>query len=194
MNREFLITILQGVENAKREHRNNAVLKIIESPNLFPYLIKETFNVDDKLSIRAAWILEWICTHNGLQLLVPHLKEFTENINTVYFDGSVRTCAKICEHISIAYNDKKSHEIQDALTKNQLDKIIEVGFDWLIKPQKIAVKAYTMNTLYLLGFHVEWVHPALADIIRKDIIHKSKGCEARGKKILSLISIKQNRI
>lgn len=188
MNREFLITILQNVENAKRTYRNDAARKIIDTPGLFPYLVKETFNVDDKLSIRAAWILEWICTHNGLNLLLPHLDFFTQNLHRVYFDGSVRTCAKICEHISIAYTSKKPNEIQPILTKSKVDTIVEVGFDWLITPQKIAVKAYTMHTLYLFGLQIDWIHAALVDVIKREVIHQSKGCEARGRKILSLIS------
>ena len=190
MNRDFLISILQSIENAKRIYRNEAALKIIDSPYLFPYLINETFNVNDILSIRTTWVLEWICTHNGLTLLLPHLNTFTQNLHKVHFDGSVRTCSKICEHISIAYTSKKVHPIKNTLTKKQLNTIIEVAFDWLITPQKIAVKAYTMNTLYLLGLQIDWIHPALEIIIRKDIIHQSKGCEARGKKILKLISSK----
>lgn len=190
MNREFLISILQNIENAKRSYRNEAALKIINAPDLFPYLINETFNVKDTLSIRAAWTLEWICTHNGLYLLLPHLDIFTKNLHQLYFNGSIRTCSKICEHISIAYTSKKEHPIKSTLTKKQIDNIIEVAFDWLITPQKIAVKAYTMNTLYLLGLQIDWIHPALETIIRKDVIHQSKGCEVRGKKILKLIANK----
>ena len=188
MNREFLIDILQKIQNGKRIYRNEAVLKILGNPDLFPYLVKETFNTNNILSVRASWVLEWICTHHGLELLIPHLDFFTQNLHILHFDGTLRTCAKICEHISIAYNSKKAHEIQNKLTKKQKDSIIEAGFDWLITPQKIAVKAYTMHTLYLFGTQTDWIHPALENIIKKDIIHQSKGCEARGKKILTLIA------
>lgn len=192
MNRDFLITLLHNIKNAKREYRNEAALTIIKNPILFPYLINETFNVNDILSVRASWILEWICTHEGLDLLIPHLNTFTKNLNKVHFPGSLRTCAKICEHISIAYTSSKPHVIQQKLTKKQIDLIIEVGFDWLITPQKIAVKAYTMYTLYLFGLKTDWIHTALENIIEKDILQQSKGCEARGKKILQLIAKQKN--
>jgi len=187
VNREFLIAILQQIENAKREYRNEAALKIMNSPNLFPYLIDETFNINDILSIRAAWVLEWICTHHGLSLLLPHLNKFTLNLSKVHFNGSIRACAKICEHISKAYTSKKTHDIQNILTKKQINTMVEVGFDWLISPQKVAVKTYTLNTLYLFGLHINWIHNALEAIIRKDITHQSIAFQTRGKKIIRLI-------
>ena len=74
------------------------------------------------------------------------------------------------------------------LTENHINTIIETGFDWLITPQKIAVRAYTMNTLYLFGLEKDWVHPELKHLIETKIIHESKGCKARGKHILGLIA------
>ena len=187
MNREFLITILQNIQNAKREYRNEAALKIIENPDLHIYLIQETFHTEDILSVRASWILEWICTHKGLNIILPHLDIFTKNLNKLHFGGSLRTCAKICEHIAIAYTSKTSHAIQKVLTQKQINSLVEVSFDWLLTEQKIAVKAYSMHTLYLFGLEIDWIHNSLEEIIKKDIIHLSKSCESRGKKIISLI-------
>ena len=62
-----------------------------------------------------------------------------------------------------------------------------VGFDWLITPQKIAVRAYTMNFLYLFGLEKSWIHPELKHLISSKIIQESKGTKARGKQILLLI-------
>ena len=139
------------------------------------------------MSIKAALILEWIITQNGLKLLLPHLELFTKNLHKLNVNGPLRACAKICEHIAIAYTSKKTHDIQHILTDQQKDKIVAVGFDWLITPQKIAVKAYTMTILYLFGLEKDWVHPELKHLITTDIIYQSKGCAARGKKILKLI-------
>lgn len=174
--------------NPKRVNRNKASNIIIENPELFEHLVTLTFKIEDKLSIKAAWVLEWICTHYKLDLLLPFLDTFTQNIKYVHFDSSLRPCAKICELLAINYTSKKHNLVKETLTTKQIDQIIETGFDWLITPQKIAVKkAYTMNTLYLFGLQKDWVHPELDEIIRKDVIHQSKGCEARGKKIITLI-------
>lgn len=175
------------MENRKRENRKKVLNIVIEHPELFQHLITLAFKVDDKISIKASWIMEWFCTHQGLDLLLPHLDFFTKNISKVHFDSAKRPCAKICEHLAIAYTNKEENPVKEALTTQQIDTIIETGFDWLITQQKIAVKAYTMNTLYLFGLKKDWVHPELEHIIKNTVIHQSKGCEARGKKILGLI-------
>ncbi len=173
--------------NALRENRKRVTNIVLDDLNLFPDLVALTFTVDDKISVKAAWILEWICTHHSLDLLIPHLDFFTKNIHKLTFDGSIRTCAKICEHLANAYTSKKENIVKNVLTQDHIDAIIETGFDWLITPQKIAVRAYTMNTLYLFGLEKDWVHPELKHLISSKIIHESKGCKARGRFILEMI-------
>ncbi|MDY0781455.1 adenylosuccinate lyase [Tenacibaculum sp. IB213877] len=187
MKEDFLTSTLTNVQNAARENREKAANTVLTHTELFSQLVEYTFKTDDKLSIKAAWILEWICTHYGLDKLLPHLEYFTKNLHTLQFDSATRPCAKICEHIAIAYDLEQEHPIKSNLTSEQIDKIIEVGFDWLMGNQKIAVKAYTMTTLFLFGKQIDWVHPELEHIIKTKVIHESKGCEARGKHVLRLI-------
>jgi hypothetical protein len=150
-------------------------------------LVSITFLVDDKLSIKAAWVLEWACTHGKLEWMLPHLDEFTLNISRLRFDSAIRPCAKICEQIATAYTSKKESDFKHCLTPTHINTIIETGFDWLITPQKIAVRAYTMNCLYLFGLQKDWIHPELEHMINTKIIKESKGCKARGTLIVSLI-------
>lgn len=187
MSIQFLTEQLYLVENAKKENRQKVANIILENDNLFKDLIVITFKIDDKISIKAAWILEWICTHHHLEWILPHLDEFTRKLSTLKFDSSIRPCAKICEHLATAYYSKTENEVQKTLTKKQIDRIVETGFNWLITPQKIAVRAYTMNTLYLFGLDQNWIHPELKHLIDTKIIHESKGCKARGKHVLLLI-------
>jgi hypothetical protein len=183
----YLTEQLDLMENPKRENRQRVANIVLENQPLFKYLVAITFKVDEKVSIKAAWILEWICTHYQLELILPHLDEFSEKITTVKFDSSIRPCAKICEHLATAYYSKNENEVQKKLTDIHIDAIIETGFDWLITPQKIAVRAYTMTFLYLFGLEKDWIHPELKHLIETKIIHESKGCKARGKHILELI-------
>ncbi|MDX6746159.1 adenylosuccinate lyase [Polaribacter sp. PL03] len=173
--------------NPKRENRQRVANIVLENEKLFKYLISITFNVENKVSIKAAWVLEWICTHHHLNWMIPHLDEFSEKISTVKFDSAIRPCAKICEHLATAYYAKKENDIQKNLTNQQINTIITTGFDWLITPQKIAVRAYTMTTLYLFGLEKDWIHPELKHLIETKIIHESKGTKARGKQIINLI-------
>lgn len=187
MSKDYLIQELTNIENAKRDNRQRVANIVCDNTNLIGPLVSLTFEIEDKLSIRAAWVLEWVCTHNDLNLILPHLDEFTTKIRLLNFDSAIRPCAKICEHLAVAYASKKENLVKEALKDNHIDAIIETGFDWLITPQKIAVRAYTMTSLFLFGLSRDWVHPELEHIIRTKIIHESKGCKARGMHILDAI-------
>jgi len=190
--KNFLISALENMENPKRENRETVANIVYHNQDLFKHLVSLTFEVENKISIKAAWILEWVCTHGKLDWLAPHLDTFTQNISTLQFDSAIRPCAKICEYVATAYTSKEKSKIQDQLTNEHIDTIIETGFDWLITPQKIAVRAYTMTSLYLFGLQKDWVHPELQHIISSKIIKESAGCKARGNKILKAIQ-KQSR-
>ncbi|WP_428740532.1 adenylosuccinate lyase [Tenacibaculum sp.] len=187
MSVDFLTSVLENVDNPARINRDNASNIVLAQPELIKYLVDITFEVDNKLSIKAAWVLEWMCTHHGIENILPYLDIFSKHISEVHFDSAIRPCAKICEHLATAYTSKKENNTKKLLTQNHIDLLVETGFDWLITDQKIAVKAYTMNTLYLFGLQKDWIHSELEHIIRTKVIHESKGCEARGKKILGLI-------
>ena len=103
-----------------------------------------------------------------LHFLLKHLK----------FDGAIRPCAKICEHLANAFYAKKDNRVKQMLKPEHVEAIVSTGFDWLITPQKIAVRAYTMNTLYLFGLDESWIHPELQHLIETKIIHESKGTKA----------------
>ena len=187
VNAFFLIEQLNNIENSKRVNRQRVANMVLSNQGLFKHLIAITFEVNGKISIKAAWILEWICTHHHLEWIIPHLDEFSQKISTLKFDSAIRPCAKICEHLAKAYFSKQENDFHKKLTNIQINTIIETGFDWLLTPQKIAVRAYTMNTLYLFGLKKDWIHPELSHFISTKIIHESKGCKARGKQVLNLI-------
>ncbi len=187
MLKNYLRDQLISIENAKRENRQRVANLIVEKPDLIAPLVDLTFSEVDEVSVKAAWVLEWVCTHNDLDLILPYLDIFTENIHALKKDSAIRPCAKICEHLAVSFTNKKDNQTKHALKEAHIEKIIETGFDWLITPQKIAVRAYTMNTLYLFGLERDWIHPELEHLIRTKIIHESKGCKARGKHILEAI-------
>lgn len=191
-NQDYLREQLNNMVNPKRENRQRVANMVLEQPILFKELVAITFNVDDEISIKAAWILEWICTHHQLNWISSHLEEFSTKISTVKFDSAIRPCAKICEHLATAYYAKTANEVQKKLTNQQINTIIATGFDWLITPQKIAVRTYTMNTLYLFGLERDWIHPELRHLIETKIMHESIGCKTRGKHIINLIEKKRH--
>lgn len=189
MNKEFLILQLSNIENAKRVNRLKVSNLVLENKELFYNLLELVFEVENKLSIKAAWILEFVCS-NELNWLAPHLDYFTKNMNLVNFDSAIRPISKICNFLAISYNSKNDNLIKLTLTKNHTDLIVETGFDWMISNQKVAVKAYTMNALYLFGKNSDWVHEELKLIIQQNIMNESAAYKARGKITLRLINKK----
>ena len=189
MNKEFLILQLSNIENAKRTKRLKVANTVLENKELFYYLLELVFEVENKRSIKAAWVLEFVCA-NKLNWLAPHLDHFTKNIGLVKFDSAVRPVSKICNFLAISYNSKNNNLIKSTLTKHHLDLIVETGFDWMINDQKVAVQAYTMNSLYLFGKSLDWVHKELKLIIQQNIMNGSAAYKARGKITLRLINKK----
>lgn len=172
--------------NHSREKRLYYAHLVIDNPDLIPKLLDILFRVDDKVSCRAAWVFEFMCGEK-LEAAIPYLDYFTENMRTVYLDSAVRPVAKICEYLIKAYYSKEKNNIQSSLKPIHKERIVEACFDYMINDEKIAPKAYAMNTLYLLGQDYDWVRPELAVILERDYKNQSAGFKARARHILKKI-------
>ena len=172
--------------NHSREKRLYYANLVINNPNLIPKLLEILFMVDDKISPRAAWVFEFMCGEN-LNTIIPYLDCFTEKMNTVHLDSAVRPVAKVCEYLIKAYYSKQDSAVKHALNIVHQKRIIESCFDWMINDEKIAPKAYAMNTLFLLGSDHKWIHPELKIILERDYQMQSSGFKARARHILKKI-------
>ena len=161
-------------------------LNFSENPELVPKLLDILFMVNDKISCRAAWVFEFMCGEN-LEASIPYLDVFTENAHKVHLDSAVRPVAKVCEYLIKAYYSKTNNQIKTALKPIHKERIIEACFDYMINDEKIAPKAYAMNTLYLLGQDYDWIHPELVLILERDYQMQSSGFKARARHILKKI-------
>lgn len=172
--------------NHSREKRLYYANLVISQPELIPELLDVLFTVDDKISCRAAWVFEFMCGEK-LDAIIPHLDRFTASIHKVHLDSAVRPVAKICEYLITAYYSKNDNAIKTALNSKHKEKIVEACFDWMINDEKIAPKAYAMNTLCLLGQEIDWIHPELVMILERDYQMQSSGFKARARHILKKI-------
>ncbi|WP_370478195.1 adenylosuccinate lyase [Tamlana flava] len=172
--------------NQSREKRLFYANMVIGNPDLLPKLLDILFDVEDKMSERAAWIFEFVCRKN-INLIIPYLDTFTENMGKVSRDSAVRPVAKICELVVLAYCDKADNPIKWALTNTHKERIIETCFDYMINNEKVAPKAYAMSALNLLGKDYDWVHPELKLILERDFYEQSAAFKARAKHILNKI-------
>jgi len=173
--------------NHSREKRLHYANLVINNPHLIPKLLDILFMVDDKISPRAAWVFEFMCSEN-LEEVIPYLDRFTENIGKVHLDPAVRPVAKVCEYLIKAYYGKKDTNIKHKLLPRHREKIIEACFDWMINDEKIAPKAYAMNSLFLLGYDYDWVHNELVMILERDYQMQSSGFKARARHILKKLN------
>jgi len=172
--------------NHSREMRLKYANLVIDNPELITPLLDILFEVNDKISCRAAWVLEFMCGEN-LNAITPHLHTFTANIGKVHLDSAVRPVAKICEYLTTAHYSKTENLIKTQLSQIHKENIVAACFDWMINDEKIAPKAYSMNSLYLLGTEYDWIHPELAIILERDYEMQSSGFKARAKHILKKI-------
>ncbi len=181
MTRTELYNELHQVNHSreKRQHYSNLV---IANPDLIPKVLDLLFDVNDKQSPKAAWILEFMCSAR-IENLIPYLEPFTQRMHTLHLDPAVRPAAKICELIATAYCSKTKNEIQSALTSAQKARIITTCFDYMITDQKVAPKAYAMRTLFLFGYTDDWIHPELKRILERDYASQSAAYKARARQI-----------
>ncbi|KJD33359.1 adenylosuccinate lyase [Tamlana nanhaiensis] len=169
--------------NHSREKRLLYANLLLSNPELISNLLEILFQVDDKISCKAAWVLEFTCGEN-LDYIIPHLDYFTQNMHKVHLDPAVRPVAKVCEYLANAYYSKTENAIKQTLKPEHKERIIELCFDYMINNEKVAAKAYSMHTLFLFGKDFDWIHPELKTILERDFSQQSAAFKARAKRIL----------
>ena len=160
---------------------------VIENPERLKELLNYCFKIDEEISYKAAWVLEYLC-NDRLDLLIPHLTLFLENIPKAYKNQSIRPFSKICLMIAKLNYIKKDIAIVNSLTEGHKKAMTECSFDWLITNQKVASQAYAMDTLYLLGTEIDWIHPELKIIIEQNMASRTAAYQARGRMTLLKIT------
>lgn len=185
MTQEELYRSLDYVDHSRQKRAEMSAL-IFDTPELLESLLNIAFAVDNPISKRACWVLEFTAKEK-LFYIFPYLDGFTQNLKKLHFDSSVRPMAKICEYLIKAYFSKTPNGSQKALTDIHLEKMIAACFDWLIGKHKVASKAYSMTCLLLLGKKFDWIHPELKMVLEQNYAAGSAAYKARARMTLSEI-------
>ena len=185
MNKAQLYQSLNYV-NHSREKRLQMANRISANPHIVTDLMQIAFLVDDPVSSKACWVLEFKAKEN-LAYLFPNLDLFTENIGKVRFDSSVRPMAKICESLIKAYFHRAQNAARIAISDRHLELMTAACFDWLVGDYKVASKAYSMTSLLLLGKKYDWIHPELKMVLEQGYAHGSAAYKARARMTLAKI-------
>ena len=185
MDKSGLKKLLDYVD-ATRQKRTLMAERILENPEWIPILMQIIEEDQDPFSSKASWVLEFV-VKKDLELVLPHLEKFSQFLAKISLDSSVRPVAKICELLSIQYFAQTSNPTQIHMTEKHLRKITEAAFDWVIGDHKVAAKAYSMTTLFLLGKKYHWIHPELKVVLMQNYTTGSAAYKARAGKILDQI-------
>ncbi|HWS59844.1 MAG TPA: hypothetical protein VN182_02845 [Flavobacterium sp.] len=162
--------------------KNKFAIEILENQELYTELIQHCFQISNKNTVKAIWILELVC-YEKLEWLKDYLDIFCANIKNLTDQSGIRPASKICMLLAIAHF--KNKDIQ--LTNKQMQQITEACFDWLIKDTKVASKCYSIRALHQLGKQYEWIHPELKFILDKDYNSHSCAYKAVAREILKKI-------
>ena len=182
MDKQFLIKELSNI-NAARKQRLRVANLVLASKNRFKPLLEIVFEINNPVSVKAAWVLEFVA-HKRMDWLLTEIDYFTLNISKINNGSAIRPIAKVCELFAY-YLDKNPYKKED-YAKN-IDQIIETGFDWMLSEHKIAIKVYTMQTLFLFGKDQKWIYPELKIILTGNLHKESTGYRNRALKILGRI-------
>ena len=159
---------------------------ILNNPSNISTIMEIAFQVDDPVSCKACWVLEYTAKEH-LSHLFPHMDHFVKNIGEVHLDPAVRPIAKICECLMKSYFQSKDKKTCETLTDQHLEGITSVCFDWLIGDHKVAAQAYSMTSLLLLGRTFDWIHPELRMILEQKYQNGSAAYKARARMTLAKI-------
>ncbi|RRQ48232.1 adenylosuccinate lyase [Maribacter algicola] len=182
MNRQELYVSLNNVDHS-RDKRTEMAKKVQMNPKLIPTLLEIIKLTKDPVSSKAAWILDAVA-RKQLNIILPYLDSFTEVIGKVELDSSVRPVAKVCELLMESYFSKKEIIVRQQITEAHIEKITSSCFDWLIGEHKVAAKAYSMTSLYLLGTEYGWIHPELKMVLEQNYSNGSAAYKARARMVL----------
>ncbi|MEN2400232.1 hypothetical protein GKZ90_0010615 [Flavobacterium sp. MC2016-06] len=170
--------------NAYRENRLKVAQDVLENKKYFNELVTICFSPSEKNNHKACWILEFV-SYEELNWLEPHLDLIFENLKHLKQESSLRPIAKIIQLLVKSHYKKAENSV--VLSEENLQNCIEASFDWLIKDTKVATKAYSIRTLYVLGNHYDWIHPELQIILNKDYSDHSAAYKAVAREVLKKI-------
>lgn len=182
---QFIQLITKG--NNKLALRNPLVNATAENPDHVALILEKSADPGFKNSAFAMRILELACKKD-LSIIYPFANTFCTLLDKLTTEGAVRSSAKIVELLMVWYFKIKDRAVRNAFTPEHLRKIVEAGFKWMIDPEKpTAIKAYTMQTLYLLGKKYDWIHSELALVIEQQMPYSTIGYKNRGAKVIHAI-------
>lgn len=149
----------------------------IDNPEIFKKLLEYSFSDDKKLAFHASWTLTKVCDKYP-EIIFPHLAEIIESLDKIENESAQRSFLRIISLSNMSRIGTKHH----GMLAEHCFNALRSGFS------AIAIKAYSMETLYKLAL----IYPELANELAATITmlqgEGSAGIIARGKIILKKLA------
>ena len=156
---------------------------ILGTPEYIPHLLEIALEENNPTGSHAAWVLEFVIKEDP-RPLYPLLDQFTAGLKRVTPESSIRPLAKICEILLMSYYLPGKGQDRPPLSDQHKKEMTEACFDWLLTTEKVAPKAYSMRSLWLLGRDIGWVYPQLKGVLEQNYAKGSPAYQARARQVL----------
>lgn len=151
---------------------------VIENPAYLNELCDIALNTNYKNHYKGVWILEMIAEKHII-LLSNYTSAICDSFPNIKNESAIRGMSRVAYFLGTTTQIK--------LTESQIEKLIEICLDWLIRDERVAAKVYAMKTLSYLGRKQPWINDELNSIIEKDYAAQSAGYKAAAREVLKKI-------
>jgi hypothetical protein len=134
-------------------------------------LVKELIQFahhESKVSHQACWCLEF-SYFKDTSCIYPFIDDFCVLFTTPINSSGMRSLTKMGAHMIKSYYSKRTHPIQQVLTVEHRECILNGCFDQVIHLDKTANLVFSINSLYELGKEFDWIHEQLAQLLEKKL-------------------------
>lgn len=168
--------------SALRKDRE-AIANILDgNPALYPELLQCTLHPDQKVAVKACWILEIVILDKP-ELLYTRREDLFKAFHKAKDGSAIRPLAKIIAFWS-EQTISKANKNLPALMEADTRVLIDYCFSWLLNDLPVAVKVFCMEALFHLGKKEPWVHQELMAVLEKEYDSSQPAFRARSRMIL----------
>lgn len=152
-------------------------ISAIENPAIFIKLYEYSHSPDKRLAFRASWTLSKVCDKFP-ELIYPYLSKIVESLNKIDNESTLRSFLRIISLSDLGKINSRQH----GMLADYCFSSLKSGFS------AIAVKAYSMDILYMLSLIYPELANELSASIRILMEDGSAGITARGSMILKKLA------
>jgi hypothetical protein len=170
---------------ALRKDRETAARVAGSSPEQFKALLLCAVNPEKPAHINACRVLELVIPENPAFLNTGRKLLFS-TFENARVGSAIRPLAKIIAFWTAS--ERSDHSAYPKLQEEEIQRLTELCFSWLLADLPVAVKVFSMEALFQMGKSVTWVHPELREYILREFPASSPAFKARAKRILKALS------